>query len=275
MTIEGKYVFLQKQSPLINQPLITMDICDKLYGLIGYPLGHSFSRGFFNQKFETEKISAKYVNFEISEIDLFPSVIARNPRLSGLNVTIPYKEQVIEYLDGMDADAEAIGAVNVIKVIRNAKGEISLLKGFNSDVIGFTDSIRALLKPGHRRALVLGTGGASKAVIHGLRKLGIESTSVSRTPAPGRLTYADLTPEVMETHTVIVNTTPLGMYPNVDSCPDIPYDLLTANHLCYDLLYNPDVTEFMRRSAEHGATVKNGLEMLLLQAFESWRIWNS
>ena len=190
-------------------------------------------------------------------------------------MTIPYKEQVIEYLDGMDADAEAIGAVNVIKVIRNAKGEISSLKGFNSDVIGFTDSIRALLKPGHRRALVLGTGGASKAVIHGLRKLGIESTSVSRTPAPGRLTYADLTPEVMETHTVIVNTTPLGMYPNVDSCPDIPYDLLTANHLCYDLLYNPDVTEFMRRSAEHGATVKNGLEMLLLQAFESWRIWNS
>lgn len=252
-----------------------MDICDKLYGLIGYPLGHSFSQGFFNQKFEAEKINAKYVNFEIPEIEQFPSVIARNPRLSGLNVTIPYKEQVIDYLDGMDADAEAIGAVNVIKVIRNAKGEISALKGFNSDVIGFTDSVRPLLKPTHRRALVLGTGGAAKAVVHGLGKLGIESTLVSRTAAPGRLTYADLTPEVMASHTVIVNATPLGMYPNVNTCPDIPYDFLTQAHLCYDLLYNPDVTEFMRRSAIRGAVTKNGLEMLLLQAFESWRIWNS
>lgn len=246
----------------------------KVYGLIGRVLGHSFSVDYFNRKFSSENIDAQYRNFEIPEIDDFPSVIATTPRLCGLNVTIPYKEQVIPYLDSLDDDAARIGAVNVIKVLRGTDGNISGLKGYNSDIIGFTRSIEPLLKPHHKKALVLGTGGASKAVSLGLRKLGLEPTLVSRTSREGVITYADLTPEVMSSHTVIINCTPLGMYPNVNECPDIPYNLLTDRHLCYDLLYNPDVTLFMKKSAAQGAETKNGLEMLLLQAFASWEIWN-
>ena len=245
---------------------------EKLYGLIGYPLGHSFSRDFFNRKFEAENIDAAYVNFEIPEIERFTDIIRDNPSLRGLNVTIPYKEQVIPYLDELDDDAAKIGAVNVIKFIRN--GEKLTLKGYNSDVIGFRDSIEPLLPAGHKhRALVLGTGGASRAVVHALSQLGIESTLVSRSSRPGVISYAELTPEVMASHLIVVNTTPLGMYPHVDECPDIPYELLTPNHLCYDLLYNPDITLFIRKARQSGANVKNGLEMLLLQAFAAWNIW--
>lgn len=246
----------------------------RTYGLIGRVLGHSFSQNFFNQKFQSEKINAQYRNFEILEIEDFPSVVATTPLLYGLNVTIPYKEQVIPYLDALDDDAAAIGAVNVIKVLRDDSGNISSLKGYNSDITGFTRSIQPLLKPWHKKALVLGTGGASKAVCLGLRKLGVEPQLVSRTAKPGRFTYADLSAEMMAEHTVIVNTTPLGMYPRVAECPDIPYDKLTERHLCYDLLYNPDTTLFMKKSAAYGAATKNGLEMLLLQAFASWEIWN-
>lgn len=178
------------------------------------------------------------------------------------------------YLNALSDDAASIGAVNTVAVEYDSRGGITLT-GHNTDVIGFRDSIRPLIKPDMTRALVLGTGGASKAVVHGLRSLGIEPTLVSRTAAEGRLTYADLTPEVMDSHKVIVNTTPLGMWPDVDSCPGIPYGLLTSAHLCYDLIYNPDTTLFMRRAAEHGAEVKNGLEMLLLQAFAAWQIWQS
>lgn len=247
----------------------------KIYGLIGYPLGHSFSQNFFNQKFESEGIDARYENFEIPSISDFPSIIARYPSLYGLNVTIPYKEKVIEYLDELDPQASAIGAVNVIKPKRNTKGEIVGLKGYNSDFIGFVDSIKAFIKPYHTHALILGTGGASKAVEQGLLSLGIPSTKVSRSAGKGKITYSDLTPEVMEQNKIIVNTTPLGMYPHIDECPGIPYELLSPQHLCYDLLYNPDVTLFMRKSAEHGAVTKNGLEMLLMQAFAAWNIWNS
>lgn len=247
----------------------------KIYGLIGYPLGHSFSQDFFNQKFESEGINAKYVNFEIPTIEDFPKILARTPMLYGMNVTIPYKEKVIAYLDELDPQARSIGAVNVIKPLRNAKGEIVALKGYNSDFIGFVDSIKAFIKPWHTHALILGTGGAAKAVEQGLLSLGIQPTKVSRTPGKGKLTYADLTPQVMEQNKIIVNTTPLGMYPHIDECPDIPYELLTPKHLCYDLLYNPDVTLFMEKSAEHGAVTKNGLEMLLMQAFAAWQIWNS
>lgn len=247
----------------------------QIYGLIGYPLGHSFSQDFFNQKFEAEDISARYVNFEIPAIEDFISVVARNPVLAGLNVTIPYKEKVIPYLDELDPEAAAIGAVNVIKVIRNERGDIASLKGYNSDIIGFTDSIQAFLKPYHRKALVLGTGGAAKAVRQAFINLGIEPTYVSRTAGSDRLTYGQLTPEIMAEHKVVVNTTPLGMYPHIDECPAIPYECLTSEHLCYDLLYNPDVTLFMRKSAEHGAVTKNGLEMLLMQAFAAWNIWHS
>ena len=243
------------------------------YGLIGYPLGHSFSKNFFNQKFESEHIDAQYINFEIPSIKDFKDVLKFNPELHGLNVTIPYKEQVIPYLDDLDEDARLIGAVNVIKFARGFLGKTKLI-GYNSDVIGFRRSIEPLLTDSHRRALILGTGGASKAVFHGLKQLGVESTFVSRTAKEGCITYADLTREMMDRYTVIVNTTPLGMFPNVDSCPDIPYEWLTPNHLLYDLLYNPDETLFMRRGKERGAVVKNGLEMLLLQAFAAWDIWN-
>lgn len=243
----------------------------KLYGLIGYPLGHSFSQDYFNQKFQAENIDARYVNFEIPDIDGLNEILGRNPNLNGLNVTIPYKQQVIPLLDEMDAEAAAIGAVNVIKFIR--RNDRLILKGYNSDIIGFRDSIAPLLTEAHERALILGTGGASRAVMYALRSLGIPSQLVSRRRAEDVITYADLTSEVMATHKIIVNTTPLGMYPHVDECPDIPYSLLTPDHLCYDLLYNPDVTLFMKRSADAGAQVKNGLEMLLLQAFAAWNIW--
>ena len=244
----------------------------KKYGLLGYPLGHSFSRNYFNQKFEAERIDAEYLNFEIPEIKEIKNVIKENPELNGLNVTIPYKEQVIPYLDDLDEDARLIGAVNVIKFSKGLFGKVKL-KGYNSDIIGFKQSIEPLLKEHHRKALILGTGGASKAVFQGLKQLGVASTFVSRKAKEYCITYEEIPPKVMEQYTVIVNTTPLGMYPNVNACPDIPYDLLTSDHLLYDLLYNPDETLFMRKGKEKGAVVKNGLEMLLLQAFAAWEIW--
>lgn len=238
------------------------------YGIIGYPLGHSFSRAFFTEKFQREHIDAEYVNFEIPSADMLPGIVQANPNLRGLNVTLPHKEAVIPMLDELSDEAKEIGAVNVIRV-RDGR-----LKGFNSDIIGFMDSIRPLLKPWHQHALVLGTGGASRAIRVGLQRLGIQWTYVSRTPAPGRLTYADLTSELMEHYQVIVNCSPVGMFPRVDACPDIPYQLLTGRHLLYDLVYNPQETLFLKRGAEHGAAVKNGLEMLHLQALASWRFWN-
>jgi len=243
------------------------------YGLIGYPLKHSFSIGYFNEKFKAENIDAEYVNFEIPDINDFRKVIEENPNLCGLNVTIPYKEQVIPFLDELDKDTAKIGAVNVIKIIRLPKGKVKLV-GYNSDIIGFTQSIEPLLQPHHKKALILGTGGASKAVYHGLNNLGIESTFVSRTKRDNKfLTYGELTPEVMASHTVIVNTTPVGMFPKVDFCPNIPYEQLTSAHLLYDLLYNPNETLFMKNGQVQGAVTKNGLEMLLLQAFAAWEIW--
>ncbi len=239
----------------------------KLYGLIGYPLTHSYSRVYFNNKFESEGIDAEYINFELPDVGDFMEVLSEYPNLAGLNVTLPYKQQVIPYMDSLDEEARLIGAVNVIKIIRN--GEDFSLKGYNSDVVGFRDSIAPLITDTRKKALILGTGGASKAVERGLATLGVESMFVSRTRRDGIITYSDITPEIMATHKVIVNTTPLGMYPHVDECPAIPYDLLTPDHLCYDLLYNPDVTLFMKRARSEGAVVKNGLEMLLLQEFES------
>ncbi|NDV59006.1 shikimate dehydrogenase [Bacteroides sp. 519] len=242
------------------------------YGLVGYPLRHSFSIGYFNEKFKSEGIDAEYINFELPSLDEFPEVIARNPTLKGLNVTIPYKEKIISFLDDLDKDTRAIGAVNVIKVIRK-KNKVKLV-GYNSDIIGFMQSIETMLQPHHKKALILGTGGAAKAVFHGLKNLEIESKYVSRTEQKDMLTYEMLTPEIMEEYSIIVNCTPLGMFPDVDVCPNIPYHLVTPNHLLYDLLYNPNVTLFMKKGIEQGAATKNGLEMLLLQAFAAWEIWN-
>ena len=242
------------------------------YGLIGYPLKHSFSISYFDEKFQSEGIDAEYGNFEIPSINDLPGIIKGNPNLQGFNVTIPYKEKVISYLDEIDKTAIPIGAINVVKVIRQ-KGKVKLI-GYNSDVIGFTRSIEPLLESHHKKALILGTGGAAKAVYHGLKSLGVESVYVTRQTRPDMLTYEELTPEIIAEHTIIVNCTPVGMYPQVDFCPNIPYEYLTPNHLLYDLLYNPDTTLFMKKGAAKGAVVKNGLEMLLLQAFAAWEIWN-
>ena len=242
------------------------------YGLIGYPLGHSFSIGYFNEKFHNEGINAKYENFEIASIDDFPEVIDSNPELKGLNVTIPYKEKVLNYLTTVSPEARAIGAVNVIKVIH--KGNDVELKGYNSDVIGFTQSIEPMLERYHKKALILGTGGASKAVDYGLKSLGLETVKVSRYERPDTTQYDKITPEVIQEYNVIVNCTPLGMYPNINSCPDLPYEAMNSHTLLYDLIYNPDETLFMKKGKAQGATVKNGLEMLLLQAFASWEFWN-
>ena len=243
------------------------------YGLIGYPLGHSFSIGYFNEKFQNECIDATYENFEIPSIENLTEILDSNPELKGLNVTIPYKEKVISYLDSISPEARAIGAVNVIKV--NHKGNKTELKGYNSDVIGFTQSIEPLLERYHKKALVLGTGGASKAIIFSLKSLGIETLTVSRYERHGCVRYEDITPEMIKEYNVIVNCTPCGMYPQTDDCPNLPYEAMDNHTLLYHLIYNPDETLFLKKGKAQGATVKNGLEMLLLQAFASWNFWNS
>lgn len=242
------------------------------YGLIGYPLGHSFSISYFNEKFKNEGIDAVYENYEIPTIEQLPEVLDTNPELRGLNVTIPYKEKVISYLDSLSPEASEIGAVNVIKI--EHKGKKTVLKGYNSDVIGFTRSIEPLLEPYHKKALILGTGGASKAIEFGLRSLKLETLKVSRTGKDGAIRYTDITPEMMKEYNVIVNCTPCGMFPHADECPDLPYDAMDNHTLLYDLIYNPDETLFLTKGKKQGAIIKNGLEMLLLQAFASWEFWN-
>lgn len=215
----------------------------KKYGLIGYPLGHSFSMGYFNEKFKNEAINAVYENFEIPDIQDITTVIGSNPDLAGFNVTIPYKEKVMDYLDYIAPEAAEIGAVNVVKVTHN--GERAVLKGFNSDVVGFVNSIKPLLRPLHKKALVLGTGGASKAVEYGLRKLGLETIKVSRTEKDNTITYGQVTPELLSEYKVIVNCTPCGMAPHFDECPNLPYDSIDDSFLLYDLIYNPEETLFL------------------------------
>ena len=222
---------------------------------------------------ENEGINAEYINFEIPTLDSLPEILASNPELKGLNVTIPYKEKVISYLDSISPEARAIGAVNVIRV--DHKGNDTYLKGFNSDVIGFTKSIEPLLERFHKKALILGTGGASKAINFGLKSLGLETVFVSRFERPGTIQYSQITPDIIQEYNVIVNCTPCGMYPHIDECPQLPYEAMTSKNILYDLLYNPDETLFMKKGAQHGATVKNGLEMLLLQAFASWEFWHN
>ena len=243
------------------------------YGIIGYPLGHSYSRGFFTDKFKKEGIDAQYLNFPIPSAEQLREVVGENPELRGLNVTLPYKQAVIPMLDELSDEAREIGAVNVIRVRR--KNGSPFLQGFNSDIIGFINSIKPLLKPNHRKALILGTGGASRAVRVGLEQLGLDWTYVSRTPAKGRYTYDELTPEIIQDYLVVVNCSPVGMYPNNDACPSIPYEALTSDHLLFDVVYNPEETLFMKRGAERGAVIKNGLEMLYLQAVASWEFWNT
>ena len=244
------------------------------YGLIGYPLGHSFSKQFFTEKFAREGIDATYDNYEIADARQLLDIVRKEERLRGLNCTIPHKQAILPLLDKVSEEAREIGAVNVIRIRRNEAKE-PILEGFNSDVIGFRESIKPLLTQKHHNALVLGTGGASRAICFALTKLGLQWTYVSRSRKPGMLCYEDITPEVMRYHEVVVNCSPVGMYPHVDEVPLLPYEAMDERHLLYDLVYNPEVTEFMRRGAEQGATVKNGLEMLHLQAIASWEIWNN
>ena len=244
----------------------------KTYGLIGYPLGHSFSRGYFTDFFDREGIDAEYTNFELPSIEALAEVLQAETTLQGLNVTIPYKQQVFAYLDELSEAARVIGAVNVVKVTHCNEG--LHLKGYNTDYIGFSDSIRPYLKSHHTHALILGTGGASKAVDYALRQLGLKTRFVSRSSRGDIISYNDLTSELMAQHTVIVNTTPLGMHPKVDECPPLDYTQLTTRHLLYDVVYNPQKTLFLQRGEEAGATICNGMSMLIGQAKAAWKIWN-
>jgi shikimate dehydrogenase len=243
-----------------------------LYGLIGFPLSHSFSRKYFSEKFSRENIqNADYRLFEIPEIGQLVDLLRSSPELKGLNVTIPYKQQVYPYLHDLDNSAEKVGAVNVIR-IRNGR-----LTGFNSDYYGFRESLENwegfLADKG--KALVLGTGGAAKAVFAVLSDLKIDYQVVSRDASKGDLVYSQLDHRLLEQVSLIVNTTPLGMSPAVNTAPELPYELLNKNHFLYDLVYNPPVTLFMQKGSENECRVKNGLEMLELQAEKSWEIWNS
>jgi shikimate dehydrogenase len=241
------------------------------FGLIGFPVIHSFSKKYFTEKFENEGIDAVYDLFPLEKIDMFKELIATHT-FKGLNVTIPHKQAVIPFLDELDATAAEIGAVNVIQFTRN--DGILKLKGYNTDAIGFENSIKPLLKPHHRKALILGTGGASKAIDYALRKNGISTTFVSRRSNESRLSYNDLTNELVNLHTVIVNCTPLGMDPAVDGFPAIPYSAIGPDHLLYDVVYKPEETVFLKKGKAQGATTINGLDMLWGQAEAAWKIWN-
>ena len=241
------------------------------YGLIGYPLGHSFSKAFFTEKFAREGIDAVYENYEIEDANMLLEIVHDTPELVGLNCTIPHKHAIIPLLDWLSPEVEEIGAANVIKIQR--EGDSIKLLGYNSDIIGFKNSIRPLLRPEHRKALILGTGGASRAIRVALTHLGIEWKIVSRRKSPDTLCYEDITPELLQQYKVIVNCSPVGMYPHTDEAPQLPYEALTPQHLLFDLIYNPEETLFLQQGAQRGATIKNGLEMLHLQAQASWEIW--
>lgn len=242
----------------------------KQFGLIGYPLSHSFSKGYFTEKFAKENIvDCRYDIFPLEKIEDFTELCNTNNKLAGLNVTIPYKEKIIPFLDTLDETAANIGAVNTIKFSNNKK------TGFNSDAYGFEMSLKPLLKSHHTSALILGTGGASKAVEYVLKKLGIDYQNVSRNKSEKAIAYEEVNDSIIQQSTLIINCSPIGMYPNIDSAPNIPYQFLTDNHILYDLIYNPEETQFLKEGKQRGAQTKNGLEMLYLQAERSWEIWNN
>jgi shikimate dehydrogenase len=239
------------------------------FGLIGFPLTHSFSRKYFTQKFSVGGIDAIYDNYPLEDIGDLSAVIAENPELEGINVTIPHKQAVISCLHDMSEVVKETGACNCIR-IRHKR-----LEGFNTDVIGFDVSLSTHLSAEHTKALVLGTGGASKAVCYVLNKRGISWLQVSRNPVGKMIHYNDISHEILSEYLLVINTTPLGMYPNVDDCPPLPYEAITGHHYLFDLVYNPSVTLFLQKGKERGAIVENGYSMLEIQAEESWKIWNS
>lgn len=245
----------------------------KIFGLIGKNIAYSFSRNYFNEKFK--KLGLKdysYVNFDIPEIENFSNIfMENNTTLGGMNVTIPYKEAVIPYLDELDTDAKKIGAVNTIKILPNGR-----TKGYNTDVYGFENALKPLLKGNETHALILGTGGASKAIAFVLKKLNISYLYVSRTPKNSKtISYSALSESIIKKHTLIVNSTPLGTHPNIKDCPQIPYQFLSEGHVLFDLIYNPAITAFLDKGRQKGAAIKNGEQMLELQAEKAWEIWNN
>jgi shikimate dehydrogenase len=251
----------------------------KQYGLIGYLLSHSFSKKYFTEKFEKENIAdCEYNLFPIENINLLPQLIKDNPTLCGLNVTIPYKESVIPFLDELDETAKAVGAVNCIKIVSSTEYQVPRLIGYNTDVYGFRQSIKPFLEIQHERALILGTGGASKAVAYVLKNIGIDCYFVSRVKkqefGDKSFTYEELNENIIKAFKLIVNCSPIGTYPNVNNAPDIPYQFISPSHLLYDLVYNPPETEFLKRGKANGASAVNGLSMLQQQAEEAWNVWN-
>ena len=243
----------------------------KRLGLIGKNISYSFSKSYFKKKFEEHQLPFIYENFDIENISQFPKLLENNTDIIGFNVTIPYKESIIPYLDVLDKKAKKIGAVNTITIAENGK-----IKGYNTDCYGFKKSIEPLLKKHHKKALILGTGGASKAIVYALKKLKIKFEFVSRTTKKGvKFTYDSLTVDDIKSYNIIINCTPIGTFPNVNACPNIPYDGITEAHLLYDLIYNPEETKFMRLGKDQKAQTTNGYEMLVLQAEKAWRIWNA
>lgn len=244
-------------------------------GLIGYPLGHSFSKTYYLSKFDKEKIqNIDYDLYPIATIEEFKRLYQHNYDFRGVNVTIPYKVSILPYLDELSEEARAIGAVNCVTIDRS-NSSTPLLKGYNTDAYGFEHSLRPLLKSFHKKALVLGNGGAAKAVVYTLQKLGIPFLLVSRTRTNGDITYEELTKDIIHDHQVIINCSPVGTFPNINECPAIPYDAIGEQHILYDLIYNPEETLFLKKGKDAGAVIKNGYEMLVLQAEENWSIWKS
>ena len=244
----------------------------KVYGLIGYPLGHSFSKQFFSEKFAKEGLdNCSFETFPIPSIDLFPALLSKNPALKGLSVTIPYKEQVLKFVTEISEEVKYIGATNSIKIEGNK------LTAYNTDIVGFEKSFIKLLQSHHKKALVLGTGGAAKAVQYVLSKLSIEFLVVSRAKnlQGGYINYKMIDEQIMKEYSIIINCSPVGMSPNENTCPDIPYQSINAQHYLYDLVYKPSKTLFLQKGEENGALVQNGYEMLLIQAEASWKIWNN
>ena len=247
----------------------------KLYGLIGYPLSHSFSQAYFRKKFKNEGyLNCDYLNFPIKDISEITDIIEEYPKLKGFNVTIPYKEHIIRFLDDIDPVADEIAAVNTVKIVREDNKK-TLLKGYNTDVYGFGQSLRPLLLKKHKHALILGTGGASKAVAFVLKSLDIDYKFVSRNPQSGlSVHYREFDKTLILKHTLIINTTPIGMFPDIELFPDIPFEYINKSHLLYDLIYNPLKTKFLEKGEIHGARINNGYKMLELQAEKAWDIFN-
>lgn len=240
------------------------------FGLVGKNISYSFSKSFFTEKFKNEKLNNhSYQNFDLANLSELPSILENNTNLKGLNVTIPYKQDIFNYLDEIDKTAQEIGAVNTIKITKENK-----LKGFNTDYYGFKKSLQPFLKNHYQKALILGTGGASKAVAYALQELNITYTYVSRKPNSDQLNYQDLNEAIFNEYPIIINCTPLGTFPNTNEFPPLPYSLFTEKHLAFDLIYNPEQTLFLQKAKEHQATTVNGLQMLIFQAEKAWEIWN-